>query len=296
MEVSLIVALIAFIASMISLYVGIIQNRKTRFINTITSERIKWMEKLRSQISSYCSLCWHYSVSYHRSGKETSIKIQAEIDKTGTLIRLLLNPSEPAAVVIIDRIKQMRRLIFKTDIGELLHEIEDLTVDSQNLLKQTWDENKEEARTGNLKHDMANVRKGLNRIVWFISIGSALAVWTYLFSSIEIRTGVPEGGYSFIKKLDRNPALADSVNWRRVLEDMPNLDIELFKLRYNLTSDSGVAVDKKEVATNLPPAGLFRREIQLNILMLVFAKGLITFIGVWLIWFAIRWVILGFKS
>ena len=296
MEVSLIVALIAFIASMISLYVGIIQNRKTRFINTITSERIKWMEKLRSQISSYCSLCWHYSVSYHRSGKETSIKIQAEIDKTGTLIRLLLNPSEPAAVVIIDRIKQMRRLIFKTDIGELLHEIEDLTVDSQNLLKQTWDENKEEARTGNLKHDMANVRKGLNRIVWFISIGSALAVWTYLFSSIEIRTGVPEGGYYFIKKLDINPALADSVNWRRVLEDMPNLDIELFKLRYNLTSDSGVAVDKKEVATNLPPAGLFRREIQLNILMLVFAKGLITFIGVWLIWFAIRWVILGFKS
>jgi len=152
MKISLIVALIAFVASMTSLYVGIMQNRKTRFINTITSERIKWMEKLRSQISSYCSLCWHYSVFDNKGRRGESIEMQAEIDKTGTMIRLLLNPSESAAVVIIDRIKHMRTLIFKTDIVELLREMEDLTVDSQNLLKQTWEEIKEEARKGNLKH------------------------------------------------------------------------------------------------------------------------------------------------
>lgn len=151
--VTLIVALIAFSASMISLYVGIIQNRKTRFINIITSERIKWMEKLRTEISLYCSLCWHYSVSYYdKASGEISIKMQARIDRTGTTIQLLLNRKEPQAKKIIDRIKHMRSLIHKKDIGLLLTEIDNLTIESQDLLKEIWEEVKKESIYGNLKH------------------------------------------------------------------------------------------------------------------------------------------------
>ncbi len=36
-------------------------SRRTSFINTVTSERVKWIEKLRENISTFCGLTYTWS-------------------------------------------------------------------------------------------------------------------------------------------------------------------------------------------------------------------------------------------
>ena len=38
-------------------------SRRTAFINTVTAERVKWIEKLRENISEFCGLTYTWSLS-----------------------------------------------------------------------------------------------------------------------------------------------------------------------------------------------------------------------------------------
>ena len=67
--------------------------RKTIFINTVTVERIKWIEKLRDNISTFCGLThtWRWS---ELEGKPSEAEVVKQLDKLRYLIRLQLNPGE----------------------------------------------------------------------------------------------------------------------------------------------------------------------------------------------------------
>lgn len=128
--------------------------RKISFINTVTSERVKWLDKLRDNISTFCGLThtWTRSIV---EGTPDEPKFLSEIDKLRYLIRLQLNPKIENGMPNTD--KQIEDLIARipelTDISrrnELDLAMNQLIVTSQVLLKNEWEKVKAESKKGDL--------------------------------------------------------------------------------------------------------------------------------------------------
>jgi hypothetical protein len=123
-------------------------SRPTAFINTVTAERVKWIDKLRENISTFCSLLftWEGVVLLEAS---VNIEQMKEIHRLQSVIRLQLNPAG-------EHDKEIERLILAlpdlTDKkNELYNALRELVIESQKLLKEEWDKVKEESKRGDLK-------------------------------------------------------------------------------------------------------------------------------------------------
>ena len=147
------------IATAIVSIVNIINNyrlgKKTAFINTVTSERVKWLNNLRQNISDFCGLTHSWTRSKIQNTPE-EVSILQQIDKLRYLIRLQLSPKVENGVPNPD--KKIEELITRipdlTDISqrkELDKAMSDLIIASQNLLKAEWEKVKAESKLGDLK-------------------------------------------------------------------------------------------------------------------------------------------------
>jgi hypothetical protein len=122
-------------------------SRRTAFINTVTAERVKWIEKLRENISTFCSL-----LSTWKPAKEldvvANVELIKEIHRLQSVIRLQLNPAG-------DHDKEIEKLVLKLpDLAELDESdgaLQELVIVTQKLLKAEWDKVKEESKRGDLK-------------------------------------------------------------------------------------------------------------------------------------------------
>ena len=122
-------------------------NQRTTFVNTVTSQRIKWIEQLRQDISTFSGLVYHWALTDLPDSTEER-QIIKEIDRLNHVIRLRLNP----AGIHDQKIEQLLADIPKhTDdeirIKELL---EELTRTTQALLKDEWEKVKAESKKGPL--------------------------------------------------------------------------------------------------------------------------------------------------
>lgn len=160
--VPIIAALIASVAALIAAYFNWKQNRKLRYINTITASRIQWIDKIRSDIAEFCSKCWQLSVGYNHMSKEESIELKANIDRLKAVINLQLNPKEELSKRIIDRLDEIFGLIHNIDFNSFLSNIQYLVEESQVLLKIEWEKAKKEANKGRLsKRAQKKLESGL---------------------------------------------------------------------------------------------------------------------------------------
>jgi len=130
-------------------------NKKTSFINTVTSERVKWLDKLRKNISDFCGLTHTWTRS-NVQGTPEELRILEEIDKLRYLIRLQLNPKivngEPNADKQIEElIAEIPNLTDISERNELDSAMNDLIIISQVLLKEEWEKVKEESKKGDIK-------------------------------------------------------------------------------------------------------------------------------------------------
>ncbi len=62
-------------------------NKKTAFINTVTSERVKWLEKLRHNISNFVGTTHTWTRKLHKTPDEEA-KLLSEIDKLRTYSKI----------------------------------------------------------------------------------------------------------------------------------------------------------------------------------------------------------------
>ena len=128
-------------------------NRRTSFINTVTSERVTWIERLRGNISKFCGLThtWVMSQLHGKDGEEGVLK---QLDELRYYIRLQLNPKPEAS---LDR--KIETLISEIvtlcgpepNQDKVLCAIDDLIKTSQELLKSEWDKVRDESKRGDLK-------------------------------------------------------------------------------------------------------------------------------------------------
>ncbi len=124
--------------------------RRASFINTVTSQRVKWIEQLRQDISDFCGLTYTWCFS-QMEGKPGGYDLLKEVDRLRHVIRLRLNPDGVHDRKIESLIADIPGLTHASKQNELKVALENLTVTTQLLLKEEWEKVKREAEHGNLK-------------------------------------------------------------------------------------------------------------------------------------------------
>ncbi len=124
--------------------------RRTSFINTVTSQRVKWIEQLRQDISSFSGLTHTWCCS-ELEGKPEETEMLKEIDRLRHVIRLRLNPDATHDRKITQLIRKIPELTDISKRTELKEALEELTVTTQLLLSEEWKKVKAEAKYGDLQ-------------------------------------------------------------------------------------------------------------------------------------------------
>jgi tRNA U38,U39,U40 pseudouridine synthase TruA len=150
---------VAFVGILVTLLLGVyntVQNyrtsRRTTFINTVTSERVKWIDKLRETVSTFCGTAHYWRFSTVRGSQEQKQKIE-EIDKLRHLIVLQLNPKgslDREIEGLVGEIVSMTSGHIPASDDEYRQKMDRLTHATQDLLKAEWEKAKEESLKGDL--------------------------------------------------------------------------------------------------------------------------------------------------
>ena len=134
---------ITFVSITITLIIGIVSlivswktNKKTTYINTITSARIEWIQSVRHNISTLCSLAQAMNAG------DTDYK---EINYRIEMVKLLLNPAEEESKMVVELIGELPNAVSDGKVYEHSRYILEST---QKILKKEWDRVKEEAQSG----------------------------------------------------------------------------------------------------------------------------------------------------
>lgn len=140
-----------FALSVWNLVVNNRNSQKASFINTVTSQRVKWIEQLRQDIAAYCSLL--QSVAYADAEVQDPLKraeLLREIDRLKHVILLRLNPDPDATSD--RRIQEFMRVVQKQTQtpSDLETTLGSLIIETQNLIKVEWEKVKDEAEKGRL--------------------------------------------------------------------------------------------------------------------------------------------------
>ena len=137
---------LTFFVSSISLYVSLTNNKKTLFINSITSSRIQWISIIRENIAKFCGLTFHYTLT--DLSKSEKQKVLEELDKVKYLIKLQLNREDEFDKMIINKLNTITNLTDPKKIEKLEAEIDELVSLTQDLLKLEWEGAKLESMKG----------------------------------------------------------------------------------------------------------------------------------------------------
>jgi len=147
--------IILFLSVLVTLSLGIYNAvnarllfNKTKYIDTITAERIKWLEKLRADISRFSGLTSFWIKTLRNNNNQDSHEVLKEIDVLRVMIKLRLNPNGNYDKEIIGLLDIIPTLTDRSDITEINIALDKLTIASQKLLKEEWNRVKKESEKG----------------------------------------------------------------------------------------------------------------------------------------------------
>lgn len=141
--------LVTLVLGFWNMWANLYTNKRTTFINTVTSQRIKWIEQLRQDIGAFCGLTYHWSHT-DLEGKPSEGDLLKEVDRLRHVIRLRLNPKGEHDRAIEALIEEIPRYTDPSRQEELTAALERLVRVSQALLKEEWDRVKRESEEGPL--------------------------------------------------------------------------------------------------------------------------------------------------
>jgi len=123
--------------------------RKNNFINTVTNQRIQWIEQLRQNIASFLGLTHTWCTS-GVEGKPEETEILKELDRLRHLIHLRLNADATLDRKIAALTKKIPDLTHTSQQVERQKAMDELASLSQQLLKEEWEKVKKESKDGDL--------------------------------------------------------------------------------------------------------------------------------------------------
>jgi len=141
---------VTFIIGLLNIINNLKTHKKTTFINSVTSERVKWISKLRESISDYCGLTLHWALT-DISDQQEENELLKKVDVLRYNIRLQLNPDGDIDKEITELVDRIPDLTGDEKVEELENAVKKLTEKTQILLKKEWEKVKEEAKKGDLK-------------------------------------------------------------------------------------------------------------------------------------------------
>lgn len=144
-EVSLVVAAIALLGTVLSALVLFLNARSSLYVSAVTVERSKWINALRENIASVSGKLRTLSYRLDGRGQETPSAAVSEINDLMSLIRLQLNPSGEIEKHIAEILEKMPALAERPNGEELRKEDASLLAHCQWLLKAEWEQVKYEA-------------------------------------------------------------------------------------------------------------------------------------------------------
>ena len=156
--VSILVAVLAlagvFVAALISAFVALSSSKRSTYIASVTTERSKWIEKLRGNIAELLSVLGAISreAAKSKETQEEKLKEEAsarrtEADKLIALITLQLNPFDKSGIdqeliklmpELVEAAENQSQNYRKCELQFVKH--------AQFLLKEEWEKVKSEAQ------------------------------------------------------------------------------------------------------------------------------------------------------
>jgi hypothetical protein len=139
---------VTLLLGLANLYFTLKAGKRSTFINTVTAERVKWLDKVRKNVSNLCALCDQWI--FHRNTDSTP-EIQRQIEQLKGEIRLQLNPDDledKEIACLLDRIPTWTQSITSEEYTKLQL---NLVTATQAMLKREWDKVKDEAIHGDLR-------------------------------------------------------------------------------------------------------------------------------------------------
>lgn len=126
-------------------------SKRTSFINTVTSERVKWIEKTRDAISTLCGRTYYWAATQSELSAEDSNSVRKDVDRLKILVKLQLNSSENLSQRLFTLIDRLSSLTHSSQISELRETLDEIVKVSQQILKEEWDKVRDEATFGDLR-------------------------------------------------------------------------------------------------------------------------------------------------
>ncbi len=140
------ITLISVATALVGVFYSIYNSRKTIYINSVTTSRLKYMDNLRQYIAEFCGLSLHVVLT-KLDEKEKNELIQ-KIDKFRFLIKLHLNRKNAFDKRIIEKINSIPNLTDPHKIDKLEEELNQLVNLTQDILDLEWNGIKNEAKSG----------------------------------------------------------------------------------------------------------------------------------------------------
>ena len=123
-------------------------SKRSSFVNTVTSERIKWISQVRDRLAELLSVCEQWMM--HRTQERTP-NLQSQIDTLRAELRLLLNPLDQEDVDVerlLLRLPDWHNSMTPEDFFAIR---ELLIIACKSMLKREWDKIKDESEKGRIK-------------------------------------------------------------------------------------------------------------------------------------------------
>jgi hypothetical protein len=147
---------VTFIIGIANLWSNLITSKRTAFVNTVTSERIKRISKFRENISSLCALCDQWMLF---RTQENSADLQHRIAQLRNEIRLQLNLNDFEDKDIESLLAKLPSWTQSMTPEVYLELQQKLVTSAQSLLSKEWDKVKDESVYGDLRHNWWQLRR-----------------------------------------------------------------------------------------------------------------------------------------
>jgi hypothetical protein len=140
--------LVTLVLGLVNLYFGVRSSKRASFVNTVTSERVKWIGKVRENMATLCAMCDQWML--HKT-QESTPELQKQIETKKTEVLLQLNPNDPEdkdIARLLDRLPNWNQSMTPEEYRALQVLLVRAT---QAMLKREWDKVKDEAVKGDLR-------------------------------------------------------------------------------------------------------------------------------------------------